>query len=150
MTEITFYHLTETSVDDALPGLVEKALGRGWTVTVQAQDEEAVTDLDTLLWGFDPQAFLPHGRDGDADPEAHPVFVTSTPDNPNASQMRFVVNRCALPDDLAPFERIALMFDGQDGEIVDDARTKWKALKAAGHALTYWKQTPEGRWEKAA
>ncbi|MEL6920521.1 MAG: DNA polymerase III subunit chi [Pseudomonadota bacterium] len=150
MTEVTFYHLTETSVDDALPGLVEKALARGWKVTVQAPDDDAMSDIDTQLWAHDPTAFLPHGRDGDAPGDDHPVYVTSTIHNPNGSQMRFVVNRCALPDTLEPFERVALMFDGQDMDVVSDAREKWKALKAVGHQLTYWKQTPEGRWEKAA
>ncbi|MEM1378657.1 MAG: DNA polymerase III subunit chi [Pseudomonadota bacterium] len=149
MTEVTFYHLTETSVDEALPGLVDKALGRGWRVTVQAANEDAMMDVDALLWSHDPTSFMPHGRDGD-DGTDHPVYVTATADNPNGSQMRFVVNRCALPSDFAPFERVALMFDGQDMDVVADAREKWKALKDGGHQLAYWKQTPEGRWEKAA
>lgn len=150
MTEVTFYHLTETSVEDALPGLVGKAMERGWRVTIQAENEEAAEALDALLWSFDPVSFVPHGRDGDTPEEDHPVFVTSTQENPNRSAMRFVVNRCTLPPDLAPFERVALMFDGQDMDVVSDAREKWKQLKTGGHTLAYWKQTPEGKWEKAA
>ncbi|MEO0542851.1 MAG: DNA polymerase III subunit chi [Pseudomonadota bacterium] len=150
MTEVTFYHLTETSVDDALPGLVGKALERGWRVTIQTENDDAVEAFDALLWSFDTVSFLPHGRDGDAAEATHPVFVTSTQDNPNESAMRFVINRSVLPADLKPFERVALMFDGQDMDVVADARDKWKQLKASGHTLAYWKQTPEGRWEKAA
>lgn len=150
MTEVTFYHLTETALDDALPGLVVKARERGWRVTVQAEDETAAQELDALLWSFDPVSFLPHGRDGDVPQEDHPVFVTATSDNPNKSAMRFVINRCILPTDLTPFERVALMFDGKDMDVVADAREKWKQLKAQGHALAYWKQTPQGKWEKAA
>jgi DNA polymerase-3 subunit chi len=30
------------------------------------------------------------------------------------------------------------------------ARDRWKAYKAAGHALTYWQQTDRGGWEKKA
>lgn len=150
MTEVTFYHLTETSLGDALPGLVEKSIARGWQVTVQARDEDACDELDALLWAYDPVSFLPHGRDGDEPEAAHPVFVTATSQNPNSSQMRFIVNGADVPADLAPFERVALMFDGAKEDVVAKARADWKMLKAAGHNLAYWKQSAEGKWEKAA
>ena len=30
----------------------------------------------------------------------------------------------------------------------DAARAFWKEAKTAGHDVAYWKQSPEGRWEK--
>jgi len=42
------------------------------------------------------------------------------------------------------------MFDGHDQSQLDAARAQWKTLKAGGHALTYWQQTPDRRWEKKA
>ena len=35
-----------------------------------------------------------------------------------------------------------------DAAAVDAARARWKAYTAAGHALTYWRQTESGGWEK--
>ncbi|RVC23631.1 DNA polymerase III subunit chi, partial [Mesorhizobium sp. M7A.F.Ca.CA.004.04.2.1] len=26
----------------------------------------------------------------------------------------------------------------------------WKVMKSAGHAVTYWQQTPDRRWERKA
>ncbi|MEL6436842.1 MAG: DNA polymerase III subunit chi [Pseudomonadota bacterium] len=150
MTEVTFYHLTETTVDEALPGLVEKALARGWRVTVQADGDTARDDIDALLWSHDQTAFLPHGRDGDEPAADHPIYVTTTPANPNASQMRFVINRCSQPDDMQAYARVAMMFDGGNGDTVHHARENWKQLNSEGHDLTYWKQNAEGRWERAA
>jgi DNA polymerase III subunit chi len=49
--------------------------------------------------------------------------------------------------DLAGFARCADLFDGNDPEAVEAARARWRAAGAAGHALTYWQQTPSG-WEK--
>ena len=40
------------------------------------------------------------------------------------------------------------IFDGGDDTAVAAARERWKAYKAAGHDLTYWQQTDDGRWEK--
>ena len=48
MTEVTFYHLTETALDDALPGLVDKSLARRWNAVVQVPDAtacEAITEF---------------------------------------------------------------------------------------------------------
>ena len=37
-----------------------------------------------------------------------------------------------------------------DPVMVDAARKRWTQCKDAGHALTYWQQTPAGGWEKKA
>jgi DNA polymerase-3 subunit chi len=42
------------------------------------------------------------------------------------------------------------MFDGTDETALEAARGRWKTLKAAGHALSYWRQATAGGWEKAA
>jgi DNA polymerase III subunit chi len=31
---------------------------------------------------------------------------------------------------------------------VDNARIAWKSAKSAGHDVTYWKESPTGKWEK--
>lgn len=148
MTDIVFYHLTETSLDEALPVLVERSVARQWNVTIQAGDEVSRDRIDTRLWGYAADSFLPHGKDGDDPADQHPIFVTTTSMNHNASNIRFVVDNAELPDGLNTYERIAIMFDGNDDYSVNQARGNWKNLKDAGHALTYWKQSPEGKWER--
>jgi DNA polymerase-3 subunit chi len=56
----------------------------------------------------------------------------------------------AQPESLDGYERAVFMFDGFDASQLALARANWKELKAAGHALTYWQQTQEGRWQKKA
>lgn len=150
MTEITFYHLTETTLEEALPALVEKSLARQWNAAIQVPDAETCEAVDSLLWTYEPVSFLPHGRDGDEPASDHPVFVTATAGNPNRAAIRFLVHGAEPAEDLSVHERVAVMFDGRDDEAVERARDQWKGLKAAGHALAYWKQTPEGKWERAA
>ena len=66
MTEVLFYHLGRQPLDRVLPGLLEKTLERGWRAVVQAGSRERVEALDTLLWTYADDSFLPHGtaRDG--------------------------------------------------------------------------------------
>ena len=49
MTEVLFYHLTERTLEEALPGLLEKSLERGWRVVVQAGSRERLEALDGHL-----------------------------------------------------------------------------------------------------
>ncbi len=149
MTEVSFYHLTETALDAALPTLVDKAHARQWRTVIQVPDEASCAHVDALLWEYEPVSFLPHGRDGD-DPEAQPVYVTAGHANPNGGTVRFVLGGARPPDDLNGYDRVAIMFDGNDDQTVSATRDQWRQLKTAGHRLAYFRQTPDGRWEKAA
>lgn len=150
MAEVFFYHLTESTLDEALPTLVEKSLARKWRAVIQSGGEKVRDDLDTHLWIHRTDSFLPHGRDGDERPGDQPVFLTVSPDNPNGAQIRFLVDGARPPADLEGYDRVVLMFDGLDEQALHEARGHWKALKADHHDLAYYKQKPDGGWEKAA
>ena len=79
MTEILFYHLTESKLEDALPPLLEKSLERGWKVAVQTVGEERRDFLDTHLWTFRDDSFLPHATDTSPVPQNQPIRLTGTP-----------------------------------------------------------------------
>jgi DNA polymerase III subunit chi len=152
MSEILFYHLERRSLDDVLPGLIEKTLERGWRALIRTDSAERADAVDTLLWTYDDQSFLPHAQLGDGDPARQPVLVTVEEGNPNAANVLFLVGGAATPawDSVAAKEltRIVLMFDGRDPAAVETARAAWKEAKAAGHDVTYWKESPTGKWEK--
>lgn len=149
MAEILFYHLTESTLDEALPGLVERSLARGWRVTIQAVSEERRDSLDNLLWTFSDTSFLAHGTDQEPYPEQQPVLLTTSDANLNGATVRFLVEGAAL-EELAGYERLVVMFDGHNQEQLEHARAQWKAFKAGSHDLTYWQQTADRRWERKA
>ncbi|MND30495.1 DNA polymerase III subunit chi [compost metagenome] len=149
MTEVLFYHLTESKLEDALPALLEKSVERGWKVVVQTNDEARRDMLDAHLWTFRDESFLPHGTDATPMAEAQPVLLTTASENANQATVRFMVDGAAPPP-LDPYERVVFMFDGYDQSQLEGARAEWKRLKGEGHALTYWQQSPEGRWVKKA
>ena len=149
MTEVMFYHLTETPLDDALPKLVERTLARDWRAIIKVLDAEQCETLDALLWTQEPVSFLPHGRDGDEPASDHPIYVTAHDENPNNARICFCVGASEPPSGLTEYERLAVLFDGNDPQAVSVARDQWRALKGGGHDLTYWKQTAEGGWQKA-
>jgi DNA polymerase-3 subunit chi len=147
--EILFYHLTRQPLDAVLPPLVEKSLGRGWKVVIQSGNPERIPALDALLWTYDDASFLPHAVESEAGPD-EPVVISGGADNPNGAAIRFLVERAPLPEDIAAYERVVIMFDGHDDDAVAEARDHWKTLKGMGLAGTYWQQDEDGRWNKKA
>ncbi len=146
MTEVLFYHLQVRTLEQVLPGLLEKCLERGWRTVVQAGSPERRDALDAHLWSFRDDSFLPHGvRPEELDDRA--VRLTAEADAPEGATVRFLVDRAAPPD-LAPYDRAVFLFDGNDPEALLDARAHWKAVRAAGHEPTYWIQDERGRWTK--
>lgn len=145
LTEILFYHLTESTLESALPPLLEKCIEREWRVVVQTGSEERRDALDTHLWVYRDQSFIGHGNDQDKYAEHQPVLLTNGLANANNAQIRFIVDG-ADPPPLGDYERVVFVFDGHDQEQVGTARDQWTAAKGQGHDITYWQQTPEGRW----
>lgn len=150
MTEVLFYHLERASLESVLPGLLEKTLERGWRAVVRCGSRETALRLDEILWTYDDQSFLPHSADA-AIASGQPVFLTDSADIPNGADLLFLVDGAAAEASaINSFLRCVTIFDGGDEKAVADARSFWKDTKAAGHDATYWKQSPQGRWEKQA
>ncbi len=150
MTETLFYHLERRSLEDILPGLVEKSLQRGWRAAIRTDSSERSDALDTLLWTYDDQSFLPHAQSGDGEAAQQPVLITVEEGNPNSAQIVFYVGG-AMPSDwnvLNDLARVVLLFDGRDEAALAGARAAWKDARASGHDVTYWKEQPNGKFEK--
>ncbi len=149
MTEVLFYHLQNQPLEGVLAGLLEKCLERQWRAVVQVGSDERRDAIDAHLWTYRDDGFLPHGTAKDGHAEAQPVWLTTADDNPNRAAVRFLADGAELAD-FEGYERIVLLFDGNDPDAVDKARESWKAAKASGHDATYWQQSEQGRWEKKA
>jgi DNA polymerase-3 subunit chi len=148
-TEVNFYHLTRSSLEDALPRLLQKTLQAGERAVVLLGSPERVESLNTYLWTWDPDGFLPHGAQRDGEADRQPIWLTHLDENPNKAAFLFVADR-ARSERIADYKRCFELFDGRDDEAVAEARERWKAYKEQGHAIVYWQQTDAGGWEKKA
>ena len=146
MAEIGFYHLTRTALDVALPKLLGRVLDTGGRAVVKASSEERIAALDTALWLCPDPDWLPHGSRATGEADLQPICLTTEEDAPNGARHLFLVEG-ATSARLDAFGRVFDLFDGRDDEAVAAARQRWASAKAAGHVLTYWRQTERG-WEK--
>jgi DNA polymerase III subunit chi len=149
MAEVWFYHLERKSVDDELPGLLQRGLDRGVRMAVVTTSAERVKELSQKLWGVEDTAFIPHGFEGEPRPEEQPIFLSTGGVVPNSAGFRFYIDGTA-PDAMTDIERASILFDGRDEAAVEQARDLWRRFKAASMPIRYWKQDAEGRWKDQA
>jgi DNA polymerase-3 subunit chi len=149
VSEVRFHHLQRRRVDEALPRILERALEEGRRVVVRAASDDLVAALNERLWTYDDASFLPHGAAGDGDPASQPVYLTSEAGNPSGATMLVRLSGAeAAPGDEA-FDLAVLLFDGRDEASLAHARTEWRRLKDQGRAISYWRESDEGGWERA-
>ncbi len=149
MTEIGFYHLRTTPLDRALPQILERALAEGHRVVVIAGSQERVDELDSQLWTYSEESFLPHGSAHGGNAAQQPIWLTIEDQNPNGATALVLIDD-ARSAHLAEYARCFDIFDGKDEAAVAAARQRWKEAKAAGHTLVYWEQTESGWKNRSA
>ena len=147
MAEVGFYHLLHLPLERALPKLLEKVLERGHRAIVLAGSNERVEILNTILWTYEENSWLPHGSASDGPPEAQPIFLTAEEENLNGADVLVTVDN-RNPTKTQDFVRIIDIFEGQSNDLVLDARRRWRNYKDLGFKMTYWQQSEKGNWEK--
>lgn len=152
MAEYGFYHLTRTPLEQALPKLLGRVLASGGRAMVRLGSPERLAALDAALWTCGDPDWLPHGTPQTGHAKHQPIWLTTedaAPEGaPNGARFLFLLEGSESAR-LDAFDRVLDLFDGADEAAVVAARGRWRAAKAAGHALTYWQQGARG-WEKKA
>lgn len=149
MAEVLFYHLTQTPLERTLPDLLEKSLQRGWRVLVKGGNADRLAFLDDKLWTYRDDSFLPHGVAG-AGAEHQPIYLTIGEEEPNDANILFLVDGASYPfEKMDGFERVCVLFDGNDADALNAAREDWKATATAKLPAKYWAQE-DGRWTQKA
>lgn len=147
MAEVGFYHLTSSPLERALPKLLEKILENGKRAVLKCANADRLNFLNGALWTLGRISFIPHGAEADGNASDQPIWLTLKDENPNGATF-LVVTDGASSEQVGDYERCLDIFDGTDAQAVQEARSRWKAYKASGHTVTYWKQSDDGSWAR--
>lgn len=149
MARVDFYHLQKRTLDETLPILLQKAYGTGKRIKIKIGTEERVEFINSLLWTYNDESFLPHGSKKDGFAEQQPVWLSSDSENPNDAVFLFLVDGAAeTVANVQAYERIFNIFDGNSDEALQQARQLWKEYKNAGFEVYYWQQDNNGKWQQ--
>ena len=148
MAEYWFYHLEASTLEGVLPGLLEKTLEKGWRALVK-MPEAQLTELDSFLWTFRDDAFLPHGRDDEPLADAQPILLTATAKAAGGKDCVLLIDGAEVAD-MSGVSRVIVMINGRNSDDVTRERSRWKKLSDAGVSLAYFQQDERGSWVKKA
>ena len=148
MTEYWFYHLEASTLESVLPGLLEKTLEKGWRALVKLPQGK-LDELDSFLWTFRDDAFLPHGRDDEPQADLQPILLSASTESAKGFDAVFLLDGVSVQN-MDGVSRAMVMINGRSQEDITRERARWKTLKEAGADLAYYQQDDRGRWEKKA
>ncbi|MBO4520493.1 MAG: DNA polymerase III subunit chi [Alphaproteobacteria bacterium] len=146
---VDFYHLQQSTLEQTLPVLAEKVYASGKRLLIKTEMAEKADYINTLLWTYKPDSWLPHGSETDGFEAEQPVLITSEENNSNQAEMIMLTDGGTV-EEICAFERCLNLFDGHDDAAVQKARNLWKAVVDAGHEAYYWQQNDAGKWEMKA
>ena len=151
MSRIDFYHLQKQTLEQVLPKLIEKAYETGAKIKIKIGNEARVEFINSLLWTYNEETFIPHGSKKDGFAKDQPIWLSSEDDNPNQAEMLFLVDGANFDiSNVENFSRIFNIFDGNDEDSLQQARNFWKEVSSTEHEKNYFQQDDNGRWNKKA
>lgn len=135
MTQVDFYVLADDSARARLQfacRLADKAYRLGHRVYIHTESPEQTQELDTLLWTFQQNSFVPHETVQDAGDNKPPVLLSHDTE-PDASQV--MINLAAeVPLFFSRFERVAELVNA-DNTVRQQGRGRYSFYKERGYPL---------------
>jgi DNA polymerase-3 subunit chi len=132
------FYVIEDEHPDALfrvaSRLLAKAYAGGLRSWVLCADAQAARELDTYLWTYQDDSFLPHSLAGEAPEGLNPPIQISAGSMPAEDQnFNLLLNlRENTPEHYQPFERVldVVAYDAKEA-----GRVRYRAYRAAGVTL---------------
>lgn len=113
---------------------------RGETVSIYTPDQGEAAELDSRLWTFRQNAFIPHVRLEEAeDPLVEPVVIFSAEPGDVESDVLIVASADGLPDWFAAFAHLYDFAAVYDAELRQASRARYAACKDAGYRMRFIK-----------
>jgi DNA polymerase-3 subunit chi len=147
--KISFYHLTKSALEEALPKLCEKMLETDKNVHLWCKDAEQLEILDKTLWSVGGRRFIPHGTESEDFTEQQPILLTTSEENINKASFLVVTNPLASDEIYKNYERVFIIFSGFSDDHLSASRHLWKKYKNMQNVeIEYFQQDEKGGWQK--
>ena len=143
MASYSFYQLSVTPIEKALPRLIEKIYKSGFRVLIVPDSQNKLELYNTCLWTYTPLGFLPHDYQGNA--SEHPIWLALEPINFNSAEV--IVFPDGNPNDSVTddYKKSVVIFDSNIPEQVN-ACNACISSQSKLH-VKYWQQDSHGQWQ---
>ena len=137
MTRVDFYVLTNKNSQQErfhfACRLVEKAVKQGNRVLIATDDEQSSENINTLLWSFSPESFVPHAIVGSEAAQTAPVVISHDTDD-EAHHDVMVNLGLGLPEYFSRFKRVSEIVV-QEQSVLEATRKNYSWYQQRGYPL---------------
>jgi DNA polymerase-3 subunit chi len=116
--------------------LIRKAQAANTKLVVLAEDREQLNNIDSLLWTFSEQDFLPHVIAGDSLAAQTPIILTDDCEKALPHHHALVNLSRRTPEFFARFERMFELVSNDEQDLVA-GRERYKYYQECGYPLTH-------------
>jgi DNA polymerase-3 subunit chi len=132
VTKVTFYKLASSAPSlKFVCRLIQKAYLAKQQVLCLVADDQTAEQLNQLLWGFEPHAFIPH----DIGTEQIPVAI-STAAEPGDHHQLLINLQAEIPTWFSRFDRVIELVQ-PESEQEQIKRNNFRFYKERGYALDF-------------
>ncbi len=141
MTRVDFYILPDDSsqsLEVFACKLTEKAYAQGLKIYIHTQDEQQTQSLNSLLWTFKAESFLPHEVVVKGATAEAPIMLGHTEEQEQSipeHTIDVLINlNSAVPLFFSQFERVVEIVN-QDKQIKENGRDRFRFYKDRGYQI---------------
>ena len=118
--------------------LTEKAFRLNYSILIKTPNQKVSNEIDTLLWTFRHESFLPHEiADDNTSKTESPITVSHSKNNPIAADLLINLSE-AIPKEHKKFSRIAEIVISDD-EDIKKSRQRYIEYRETGHTIKHHK-----------
>ena len=147
MSEVFFYHLTKTTLEIALPKILERALSEKWSIEIRTSANTNLDEISNAIWRGPEESFLPHCLEDHEDLQDYPIVLCKSPLKEWRDCLIVVDQGDLKENEVKNYKRVCLIFDAKIEVELSKARKSWKKLSEEGIKTVYWAEE-NGRWVK--
>jgi len=93
MSEVFFYHLTQTRLEATLPKILERALAADWSVELRVGMKADVELISDAIWKGPDDSFLPHCSEDNDKLHDFSIAIIGTPNVGKSSLINKIMNK---------------------------------------------------------
>lgn len=135
MTDVLFVRLEKRDKALHLCHWAQRFFDAGERVLIRVQEDKQVRMLDSYLWTFSKDSFLPHGcvtTDEHSVPD-EPIVVTASEQNVNNATRLLMGSPCAI-EFMMQFQQIIDFAEMYDPDLAQQSRERFRVYREAGFA----------------
>ncbi|MCH9753377.1 MAG: DNA polymerase III subunit chi [Alphaproteobacteria bacterium] len=148
--EVSFYHLTSTPVEKALPHLVFKIYNTNVRCLIVCKDDQQMREINDVLWSFSTKKFIPHGSTEEDNKSIQPVLVSTSIDElSNNPEVVVILNNQNINSNTNFKNHIYMVYGNKDDSNVSQFYNLYQSYTSKDYNTKLWTLDKAGKWVNA-